>query len=60
MNISWIVLIAVSSFYLVVAFEVSLESQQLAQELTRDLVIGYLGYLTHAVKTALSQNSNKK
>ncbi|AUC61787.1 hypothetical protein AA637_11805 [Cyanobacterium sp. HL-69] len=55
MNIEFIVLLAVGGFYLALAFDVALAKLELAQQLTRDLVIGYLGYLTHAVKTLIDE-----
>lgn len=59
MDISWIVFLAVASFFLIVAFGVPIESQAIAKEVTKDLVIGYLGYMTHEVKERI-RNANRK
>ena len=56
MNISWIIFLAVASFFLVVAFGVPIESQELAERLTSNLVSGYLGYLTHVVKERMKDD----
>ncbi len=55
MDITWLVFFAVASFYLAILFDLPLESQQIAKEVTKDLVIGYLGYVTHEVKNQIRE-----